>query len=118
MRVGVSAAARCVTDIAVAAKKSFVKYIKLGKAFIAHTDGANIFSLTHVVENLYTIRVQTKGDHDKKKNKGPLENDARTTSRPIVVLSSAQNTASDRFSQTHFVFGRFRENGKPVPGRF
>ena len=95
MRVGVSAAASC--DIVVA-KNIVVKYIKQGKALIAYNDGANIFRiLISVAENLYTIRVQTKGDRDKKKNKEPLENDVTATSRSIVALSSAHNTARKHY---------------------
>ena len=69
-----------------------VKYIKQGKAFIVHTDNPNIFFAysSLLLRTSHAIRVPTKGDRDKKRNKQPLENDARTTSRSIVALSSAR----------------------------
>ena len=112
IRVGVSAAARCVTDVTVATKKIVVKYIKQSKALTVHTDGAHIFSHTH---RCYwepdTIWAQTKGDHDKKKNKEPLHDRLLHCRVPKTLRAIG-------FSQSHFIFGRFRENGKPVSGRF
>ena len=58
------------------------------------------------------ILVPTKGDRDKKRNKQPLENDARTTSRSIVALSSAQNTAHARFFSNSFRFWKILRKWK------
>ena len=55
------------------------------------------------------------GDHDKKKNKEPLENDARTTSRSIVALWSAQNTVRDCFIFLKLI--SFLENSEKMENR-
>ena len=119
IRVGVSTGVRCVTDVAVATKKSSSSISSRARLSSSIPTAQMFFRLLiPVTENLTRYGCKLKATVTRRGTKNHLRMTQERLHDWLLHCRVLKTLRALVFFQTHFVFGRFWENGKPISGRF